>query len=225
MARTFLFSLLCSWIAFCLWAPIQAISPLPQQKRLAKRLRGYDEYGGSSEFRIYERRRTPHSSSSKRVRVEVLHSAPAPAADVPKASRIEKVTNDASLYAPAAAAPKAPLIERVTKDVSLDSKPIVLSGNVSGGLGNQIEVLLQLLGLASRNSFELSFPRVTTRFNRSTLDPSNVWDISAMKSLVQNIYSERPNECNSDKNGKLYIFRAEERQLGKEGRARCWQYD
>jgi hypothetical protein len=84
--------------------------------------------------------------------------------------------------------------------------PIVLSGEILGGFGNQIELILQHLRLANKFQVEYVFPAMLPRKGGSSIPASNVWDVSRLRTLLPGVHTSLPPACDIASGGKMDVL-------------------
>jgi hypothetical protein len=76
--------------------------------------------------------------------------------------------------------------------------PIIVSGDVGGGTGNQIEHMLGHIALVRKFKLDFIMPQIIPRTSSVALRPSDVWDLALLqRSLPGHVYETVPQVCNS----------------------------
>jgi hypothetical protein len=96
--------------------------------------------------------------------------------------------------------------ERQQRDVRrLSRLPVIITGPLAGGVGNQIEVALQHLGLARKHRLDYYFPPMRTRTKLQPLNAGSVWDLTSLSGIVRRIHTRIPAACDTAAGGKFDV--------------------
>jgi hypothetical protein len=123
-----------------------------------------------------------------------LRNSHAEVGDVPKSVKNDLTNGDKSQ------------LSKTTYAERLQKLPIIISGPLPGGVGNQIEVALQHIGLAHRQGFEYFFPPMMTRTNHLPVNAGDVWELTSLRGAVGKIHTTIPPACDVNAGGKWDIF-------------------
>lgn len=83
--------------------------------------------------------------------------------------------------------------------------PIIFTGPLPGGIGNQLSCAFQSIGIARRHHFEYYFPPLRTRKGLHPVSPDSVFDLSNVRKFVPKLHTVLPAVCNEENGGKYDI--------------------
>lgn len=83
----------------------------------------------------------------------------------------------------------------------LRSVPVVLSGPLPGGTGNQLEVAYEHINIVHKNGFEYHFPSIVPREHGGSIPADVAWDLTDLRKRLPKVHSELPAACDSKSGG------------------------
>lgn len=83
--------------------------------------------------------------------------------------------------------------------------PIIYTGPLPGGVGNQLSCAFQSLGIARKHHLEYYLPPLRTRKGLHPISPDSVFDLSNVRRLVPKLHIQLPSVCDEGRGGKFDV--------------------
>lgn len=82
-------------------------------------------------------------------------------------------------------------------------RPIIVGGDLAGGFGNQVEVMLQQVSLIAKHSgTEYLVPPLRKRVGGKLVPPDEVWNFGSLGKLIKKLHKDTPAVCDAQVGGK-----------------------